>query len=591
MLLIFGALSYSAAITKNSTYDETLHVPAAWANLHGDFRMNPEHPPLWKYWCALPTLIWPIKTGDQDDWQGVREYFGYEWNWAIEVLYHTPGNDADKIVNRARFMMMLLAVGLGALLMGWAWRLAGLSAALVTGALYSFDPNFLAHGSLVTNDVTLSFCFFAWMWALWHVGREATLKWILILSALCGAAMIIKFSGLLLGPITLLMLCARAGNGPWKVRGKTLQSTRARIAAALAICLCAAAISYLMIWAVYGFRYAAIPNGQGQLAWQSLIDKTRFNDIYAQHPGRFFPHEWQAWHPNIAARCALFVRDHHLLPEAFCYGVLFVRTNGLVRSAFLMGQISQVGWWYYFPLAILFKTPTATLTACALALAIAWGGVRKWWWDLESRWLCLVLVVPMLIYFFIVMAANLDLGIRHILEIYPPIYLGSGLAAAKMARYGRTKANIISGVLALLLIAESVSAWPNYIPFFNWPSGGWRGGISLLGDSNLDWGQDLKSLGQWRKNHHDQRLYLLYFGTADPAYYGIEYTNLTGGYMLGPQMQLPSSPGIIAASATDMQGIYLDDAEHHAYGWMLRTKPIAVLGGSIYLFKYPPAFP
>jgi Dolichyl-phosphate-mannose-protein mannosyltransferase len=588
MLLIFGALSYTAAITKNSTYDETLHVPAAWANLHGDFRANPEHPPLWKYWCALPHLIWPIKSGGSDDWGGIRENFAYEWNWAVEVLYHTPGNDADAIVNHARFMMMLVAMGLGAMLMAWAWQLAGVTAAIVAGTLYCFDPNFLAHGSLVTNDVAMSLCFFAWIWALWKVGQEASARRILLLAAACGIAIMVKFSGLLLGPMTLAMLLIRATGGSWRILGETIDKPIRRMAAALAICIVVAGVSYVIIWAGYLFRYSAIPGGHETLAWQAGIAKTEFNELYSKHPGKdVLPAERANWQPSLLARSLIFCNKHHLLPEAFCFGVIFVHTSGLVRSAYLLGQISPVGWWYYFPLAILFKTPTATIAASAIAVVIACRKFSTWRRNAEKWWLAVTLFVPPMIYLLFIMGENLDLGLRHVLEIYPPIYLGIGLVAAQMARWERWKAQLLTGILAVLLVSESVTAWPNYIPFFNWPSGGWRGGIKLLGDSNLDWGQDLKLLGQWQKTHRDQKLYLLYFGTADPAYYGIQYSNLPGSYILGPSMALPTSPGIIAASATDMQGIYLDDAEHHAYSWMLRAKPITVLGGSIYLFEYP----
>ena len=348
--------------------------------------------------------------------------------------------------------------------------------------------------------------------------------------------------------------------------------------------MAAAAVSYLLIWAAYGFRYAAIPGGKEPLAWQFLIDKTRFNELFSNHPGtNVLPAERANWQPSAGARLAFFAASHHLLPEAFCYGVLYVRTSGLIRSAYLLGQISPIGWWYYFPLAMLFKTPTAALAGWIIAGVVAWRSVPKWWIDPEQRWLLLVLVVPAVIYLLMMMASHLDLGLRHVLEIYPPIYLGVGLAAAHIARRGK----IISGVLGVLLIAESVSAWPNYIPFFNFLSGGWRGGIQLLGDSNLDWGQDLKLLGAWQKKHEDQKLYLLYFGSADPAYYGIRYTNLPGGYILGPLMEPPSTPGIVAASATDVQGIYLDAGEQQAYSWMQRAEPIEVLGGSIYLFEYP----
>ena len=57
-------------------------------------------------------------------------------------------------------------------------------------------------------------------------------------------------------------------------------------------------------------------------------------------------------------------------------------------------------------------------------------------------------------------------------------------------RFG-TKARRVAGLLAIGIIVEALIAYPNYIAHFNFALGGPRGGIELLGDSNLDWGQDL----------------------------------------------------------------------------------------------------
>ena len=123
---------------------------------------------------ALPHLIWPINIASAgDDWKQIRENFATEWNWGIDVLYRTPGNDADKIVNAAIHDDAGSQSASSAILMAWSWRSAGPVAAIVAGILYCFDPNFLAHGSLATNDVAMSLCFFVWMWAIWKVGREA----------------------------------------------------------------------------------------------------------------------------------------------------------------------------------------------------------------------------------------------------------------------------------------------------------------------------------------------------------------------------------------------------------------------------------
>ena len=68
LLALFATLSYLAASTKSATYDETLHAPAAWTHLrYGDFRVNPEHPPLWKFLAALPLLTHPLQGAQQHD--------------------------------------------------------------------------------------------------------------------------------------------------------------------------------------------------------------------------------------------------------------------------------------------------------------------------------------------------------------------------------------------------------------------------------------------------------------------------------------------------------------------------------------------
>lgn len=95
-------------------------------------------------------------------------------------------------------------------------------------------------------------------------------------------------------------------------------------------------------------------------------------------------------------------------------------------------------------------------------------------------------------------------------------------------------------------ILETLAGYPDYLAFFNLPSGGSRGGLSLLGDSNLDWGQDLPALADWQRQHPEPTLYLSYSGTADPAAYGIRYINLPGGYPYGPPPQSPRQPGVIA---------------------------------------------
>jgi hypothetical protein len=92
----------------------------------------------------------------------------------------------------------------------------------------------------------------------------------------------------------------------------------------------------------------------------------------------------------------------------------------------------------------------------------------------------------------------------------------------------------------------------------------------------------------WHEEHPSTKLYLAYFGVADPTYYRITYTNLPSGYFYGPSPEYPRDPGVIAVSATHLQGVYHadDPMRLEFYRRIQRLPLIDVLGGTIYLYKY-----
>ncbi len=593
LLLIFAALSYSAAWNKNATFDENVHIPAAWTHLrYGDFRANPEHPPLWKYWAALPLIVHPPKIDVNDPlFALVLLDLRVQWEWCVVSMYRTAGNDPERMINRSRAMMLAAGIGLGALLALWAWKIGGAVAAVAATTLFALDPNFLAHSSLVTNDVAFSLVVLAIVYALWRAGEKATLKNLAAVTLLCAIGINVKFTGLLLGPLVLIVLGVRALTpAPWIFLHRTLNSRRARVWAAVGATASAAMVSFLLIWAIYRFRYEPSAQAGKSLNMPALVRLTQSNEIYRTHPGQpVTDEEREAWNPSLLTGLVVFADHHHLLPQAFSFGVLHVHMAALVRDAYLMGEIRQTGWWYYFPAAMTFKTPLATLAAMALAsvfFAMAW----RQRWTAEQRWLAICLALPAGLYTVMLMRSNLNLGLRHILPVYPLIYLGVALAAASAWRRFNRIASRVSVLLVVGLAMETGSAYPNFIPFFNVAAGGARGGIELLGDSNLDWGQDLKPLSdwykQWKVGHSGERFYLSYFGRADPAYYGIDYVNLPGGFPYGPEHQMPTAPGVIAVSATHLQGLYIPPEFRPLYAQIRARKPIEVIGGSIYIYHY-----
>jgi hypothetical protein len=186
------------------------------------------------------------------------------------------------------------------------------------------------------------------------------------------------------------------------------------------------------------------------------------------------------------------------------------------------------------------------------------------------------------------MSSNLNLGLRHMLPVYPFLFIAIGIAFARIMRFRDTAAMFVGAVLAAALAAESFAAFPNYIPFFNAGARAYRHELELLSDSNLDWGQDLKLLADWqqRPSNRHVRLYLVYFGTAYPEYYGIESTNLLYSMAPGPTAAAPLPPCVLAVSARHLQGIYVD-SRLNPYVRLQQYAPLDVLGGSIYLYQLP----
>src|SRR5262249_23941640 len=145
------------------------------------------------------------------------------------------------------------------------------------------------------------------------------------------------------------------------------------------------------------------------------------------------------------------------------------------------------------------------------------------WWDVAC------LLVPATLFMAAAMTSNLNFGVRHVFPAMALIYIAIGCAAASIVKRGPAVARIGVVVLLVAQLAETARGFPNYIGFFNATSGGSRGGIRLLSDSNLDWGQDVKLLADWQRLHPDRPLYLCLYGPTDPAYYGVRYRSFPGG--------------------------------------------------------------
>jgi hypothetical protein len=173
-------------------------------------------------------------------------------------------------------------------------------------------------------------------------------------------------------------------------------------------------------------------------------------------------------------------------------------------------------------------------------------------------------VAPLLVLFGVYgvfsLASHLNIGHRHILPLYPVLFILVGGLAAPGLLAGARRTALVALLLAGLLLAHAGVA-PHYLAYFNTLAGGPANGHRLLVDSSLDWGQDLPGLARWLREHNAgeaaQPVFLSYFGSGEPKYYGIKAVALpyVNGFKL-PHPWYEPGAGLYCISATMLSQVY-----------------------------------
>ena len=633
--LFFVAVAWPALRENSATYDETEHVPAAYTYLtRADYRLGPEHPPLLKDLFALPLLpLAPRVSADAERaFAAAAHDIDAHWIFGDRFLYRD--NRPQPLLLRARAVALGLGAVLVLLVFAWTREAFGSRGALLAATLLALDPSMLAHATLATTDAGYALFFFAALYFVRHTLGALTGWNVLAAGAALGAAFASKHSAVLLGPtlllFALLRLCDRT---PWPLarRASSVRSLGGRAAALLLVLVFWGSACWGNLWAVYGFRYAASADGTATLPIAEWARAIRENQVVAEVPaGQPLPDDAtferlvDVKPRGLSERVILASERWRLLPEAYLFGLAFATAKAQFRWGYFLGEISGTGGRAYFPFAFMVKTPLATLVLLAAALALgilasaralrggrgargdgagalrggrgargAAAGALRGGAHARVPMEVAYLLVPPLIVLGAAMASNLNIGYRHVLPMLPFLYVLAGSLPNALGRLvGPRAAALVLGAASLLVAAETLAARPYFLPFFNLAAGGATGGLRLLSDSNLDWGQGLPALRRWMDEQRVERINLCYFGTADPAAYGIRFVPLTGSYLLnvpgagsaGWPARSPELPGYVAVSATHLQGTYLYPSQREAYAFLRRKRPVAVPGGSIYVY-------
>jgi 4-amino-4-deoxy-L-arabinose transferase-like glycosyltransferase len=527
LMIVHAGLSLSSMRQISATYDEPDYVGAGRYLLEtGNWRMTPAifHPPIAYYLQALPLLFadlpdasWSPEPADPGKW------VWYDVEIGNRLLFDNP-EFGREVLFRARCVTVALSLVLLLVIAAWTKDLFGWPGGLLAGTLYALSPNILADARLVTTDIPFALFFTAQFFSLWWLRKKFSWGRLLACSAIAGGTLGAKFNGIFALPagLVLLIVTLRAcGIRCWR---KTLGCLAVYIA-----------IPFIVLWALYGFHVAPPrdPDRSGHVV--ELVS----NRLPAPL-GRMF----------VAA-----LDRPWLMPQ-------YIRLAGTINAyshrgipGFLLGEFRDTGWWYYFPVAFLVKTPIPVML-------LGLSGMAALIMNARNRPEAIYVALPMLVIMAPAILGPLNIGIRHILPVYPLLFLLAG----SVAQMAMPRGKAILAVLVAWLAISTANTFPSYLSYFNEIAGGNAGGDEWLSDSNIGWGEDFLRLAQFQKDQKIDTIALAWFTPNPPEAFGVRYRELDG-------------PVIGWVAVETMREQFSRTSDPNPLEWLSARKPYARLGG------------
>jgi hypothetical protein len=248
------------------------------------------------------------------------------------------------------------------------------------------------------------------------------------------------------------------------------------------------------------------------------------------------------------------------------------------HMSYLFGELSETGFWYYYPVVLAVKTPLgfAILLGAALALTLRRGG------PLRNAQLPLVFAAGILLAAWF---GRVNIGVRHVLPVYIGFSLAAAAAAVHLLRRDRRRW-VLYGVLAAALWFAGSSLWihPDYLAYTNELAGDEP--EKVLADSDLDWGQDINRLSRRLREVGASKVYVALFNNA-------RYTEEHGfppTFPVGPEMP---GPGWNAIGLSNLKAhrMNLWNTHPEITPWPERYQPRERVGKTILLYHFPEQAP
>ena len=468
--------------------DEPVHILSGWFGVHGRTAIvNIEHPPVAKVLAGLALGALPIPRPPSEVPMGTS-FTDYGHAFLFENVV-----PADRIAAAARAPFLGVLAFLLLLVFAAARSRYGAAAGVFALALLALDPTFVAHAGVVHTDVGAAAGFLGTVLA-WEAARRRPTPWRIALAGVAlGLALATKFSAILLVPILLLqsLFAARREAQP----GRAVVGSVARLAAAGVVAL-------LVILAVYAPLTSRMnPDHQRQVIRQMVAGRGA---------------------PGLSAAIESLVPVSRPLAH-YAGGLASVIRQSSVGGGvnFLRGRTSVEGFPHYFFVAFALKSTLAFLAVAGIVVAAFLRRPRSS--SEEAR----LFLLPVAVIFLASIGSAYNIGIRHMLPVYPFLALAGAAVLARVAEATSRGAKWKLAFAALALL-PALSAWeilrihPHELSYFNAFAGGPERGRAALSDSNVDWGLDLRRLAAELERRGVRDPTVVYFGGDDvPARIGV----------------------------------------------------------------------
>ncbi len=508
LLLLHFSLVFTASQCKSPVFDEPVHIAGGLSYwLQRDYRINPENGNFPQRWAAIPLMFQKLKFPDLRQIPLLKTD---QWTIAGDFIFKS-GNNPEKILMLSRGMIIILSLITGLAVYFYSRKIFGTAGGLLSLMFYILCPEILAHAGFATSDMAATMSFTLALICIWNVLNKITVRNIIFSSMALGLLFVSKFSAFIIIPVYLVLILIRLRNGKQAEcvifsRRITNDTQTKQFLSYSAVLLVNLIFIVFFIWMCYGFKFSILndPEKSDTIVLDNVI-------------------QYKLKSAGASGDALLSIRKIKLLPEAYIYGLALVLKDSSARNSFLNGELSTRGWWYFFIYSFMVKTPLPLLLIFAISL---YSLFRARILSNDKLHMLTPFLVFILIYFLFAISSRMNIGNRHLLPIYPCIFIICG------SSYLLLRAKPTIGILTAFLIAwfaaESYEIRPHYLAYFNQLAGGPKNGYKHLSDSSLDWGQDLKELREWidGNNQKNENVYLSYFGTAQISHYMQKYKQL-----------------------------------------------------------------